>query len=255
MGISLFHSCTSLESALSIPYRAIPCHPIPSNTNPTHIILSRPIPSYVIPSHPISCHPISFYPIPYHPVPSHPIPSHIIPSYPLPSYPLPSHPMISLPSCILSYTKPSYSTPFHPLPSYPILCNSISSAPLSAPLPPPQNTQEMTMDEYANEKVEEALLKRPCPSCKNCAAGCPKPPPPPKQKPCSSGNRGELNCRDCPCDQRDGCAPRSEGLEPNRGDGWEAPGSCPSGAEVRRGDMGFVLTARARVVLFSCLFD
>ncbi|CAM9907508.1 unnamed protein product [Pylaiella littoralis] len=79
--------------------------------------------------------------------------------------------------------------------------------------------QEVTMEEYGNRRVEEALENRPCPKCGK-AAECPKPPPP-VQLPCkpsndeastSRGRRGQnTNCaRDCPCSERDGCVAESD---------------------------------------------
>eukprot|EP00752_Nemacystus_decipiens_P007817 g6982.t1 len=89
--------------------------------------------------------------------------------------------------------------------------------------------QELTMEQYAEQKVAEALENRQCPKCEK-ASECPKPPPP-EQLPCkpveqppsssssSRGGRGGFggkkasatNCaRDCPCVDRDDCIAESE---------------------------------------------
>lgn len=82
-------------------------------------------------------------------------------------------------------------------------------------------------EQYANDKVEEALKNRPCPECGK-KVDCPKPPPPeqlpckPVEEPSTSSRTGRgrgfggkkaaaTNCaRDCPCSDRDDCIAESE---------------------------------------------
>lgn len=100
--------------------------------------------------------------------------------------------------------------------------------------------------QYAEQKVAEALKNRPCPKCGK-ASECPKPPPPeqlpckPVEQPSSSSSRGgrggfggkkaaATNCaRDCPCSDRDDCIAESECSARRDAQLQQA---CPSGVRV-----------------------
>lgn len=102
------------------------------------------------------------------------------------------------------------------------------------------------MEEYAQQKVEEALRNRPCPK-PGKAAECPKPPPPeqlpckPDEQPSSRAGRGgrkagATNCaRDCPCSDRNDCIAESE-CAARRDE--QVQQACPSGVRSNDSEVG-----------------